>query len=93
MRVNSLNGLRHIKALLNIDYWRGFSFFIFNDGVPMDILEAKKNLKKLHEDKEKIESLNHLNAPIAFKFECDWRIRQIDGNIETIKQNIKRYGR
>ena len=58
----------------------------------MDIIEAKQNLKKLHEDKEKILGLNHLNSTMAFRFECDKRIRQIDGNIETIKQNIKRYG-
>lgn len=58
----------------------------------MDIIEAKQNLKKLHEDKDKILSLNHLNSTQAFRFECDKRIRQIDGNIETIRQNIKRYG-
>lgn len=58
----------------------------------MDIIEAKQNLKKLHEDKDKILSLNHLNSTQAFRFECDKRVRQIDGNIETIKQNIKRYG-
>ena len=58
----------------------------------MDIIEAKQNLKKLHEDKEKILSLNHLNSTQAFRFKCDKRVRQIDGNIETIKQNIKRYG-
>ena len=58
----------------------------------MDIIEAKQNLKKLHEDKEKILSLNHLNSTQAFRFECDKRVRQIDGNIETIRQNIKRYG-
>jgi hypothetical protein len=58
----------------------------------MDIIEAKQNLKKLHEDKDKILSLNHLNSTMAFRFECDKRVRQIDGNIETIKQNIKRYG-
>jgi hypothetical protein len=58
----------------------------------MDIIEAKQNLKKLHEDKEKILSLNHLNSTQAFRFECDKRVRQIDGNIETIRQNIKRHG-
>jgi len=58
----------------------------------MDIIEAKQNLKKLHEDKDKILSLNHLNSTQAFRFECDRRVRQIDGNIETIRQNIKRYG-
>lgn len=51
----------------------------------MDIIEAKQNLKKLHEDKEKILGLNHLNSTMAFRFECDKRVRQIDGNIETIK--------
>lgn len=59
----------------------------------MDIIEAKQNLKKLHEDKDKILSLNHLNSTQAFRFECDKRVRQIDGNIETIRQNIKRYGK
>ncbi|MHA3051139.1 hypothetical protein [Acinetobacter sp. ANC 4640] len=58
----------------------------------MDIIEAKQNLKKLHDDKDKILSLNHLNSTQAFRFECDKRVRQIDGNIEAIKQNIKRYG-
>lgn len=41
----------------------------------MDIIEAKQNLKKLHEDKDKILSLNHLNSTTAFKFECDKRVR------------------
>ena len=58
----------------------------------MDIIEAKQNLKKLHDDKDKILSLNHLNSTQAFRFECAKRVRQIDENIETIKQNIKRYG-
>ena len=58
----------------------------------MDIIEAKQNLKNLHEDKEKILSLHHLNSTMSFKFDCAKRVRQIDGNIETIKQNIKRYG-
>ncbi|MHA3082142.1 hypothetical protein ACX1NX_02950 [Acinetobacter sp. ANC 5383] len=58
----------------------------------MDIIEAKKNLQALHDDKDKILSLNHLNSPQAFKFECDKRVRQIDGHIEAIKQNLKRYG-
>lgn len=58
----------------------------------MNIIEAKQNLKKLHEDKDKILSLNHLNSTQAFRFECDKRIRQIDGNIGIIRQNIKRYG-
>lgn len=58
----------------------------------MDIIEAKKNLQALHDDKDKILSLNHLNSTQAFRFECDKRVRQIDGNIEAIKQNIKRYG-
>lgn len=59
----------------------------------MDIIEAKSNLKKLHDDKDKILGLNHLNSTTAFKFECDKRVRQIDGHIEAIKQNLKRYGR
>ncbi|MHA3062522.1 hypothetical protein [Acinetobacter sp. ANC 4641] len=59
----------------------------------MDIIEAKKNLQALHDDKNKILGLNHLNSTTAFKFECDKRVRQIDGHIETIKQNIKRYGK
>lgn len=58
----------------------------------MGIIEAKQNLNKLREDKDKILSLNHLNSTMAFKFECAKRIRQIDGNIEVIRQNIKRYG-
>ena len=59
----------------------------------MDILEANKNLKLLHEDKDKISNLNHLNSTQAFKFECDKRVRQIEHNIETLKENIKRHAR
>jgi hypothetical protein len=59
----------------------------------MDIVEANKNLKLLHADKDKIESLNHLNSTQAFKFECDKRVRQIDRNIEVLKENIKRHAR
>ena len=78
-----------LRTPLHTRYWRGF-LFLFE--VFMDIIEAKQNLKKLHEDKDKILSLNHLNSTQAFRFECDKRVRQIDGNIETIRQNIKRYG-
>ena len=59
----------------------------------MDIIEAKKNLQALHDDKDKILGLNHLNSTQAFRFECAKRVRQIDGHIETIKQNINRYGK
>ena len=59
----------------------------------MDILEANKNLRLLHEDRDKIESLNHLNSTQAFKLECQKRTRQIDENIKTLKENIKRHAR
>ena len=59
----------------------------------MNVIEAKKNLKMLHDDKDKIQGPNHLNSTQAFKFECDKRVRQIDHNIETLKENIKRHAR
>lgn len=55
----------------------------------MDILEANKNLKLLYEDRDKIESLDHLNSTQAFKFRCQKRTQQIGENIKTLKENIK----
>jgi len=68
----------------------GFSFFI---GGRMDLVEAKKNLESLHQDKEKLKSLNHLNSTFQFKQACQQRIHDIDKNINNIQQNIKRYAR
>lgn len=59
----------------------------------MDIVEAKKNLDLLHQDKDKLESLNHLNSTFQFKQACQQRIHDIDVQISNIKQNIKRYAR
>lgn len=50
----------------------------------MDLIEAKKNLESLHQDKEKLESLNHLNSTFQFKQACQQRIHDIDKNINNI---------
>lgn len=59
----------------------------------MDLVEAKRNLDLLHQDKERLESLNHLNSTFQFKQACQQRIHDIDVQISNIKQNIKRYAR
>lgn len=59
----------------------------------MDLIEAKKNLESLHQDKEKLKSLNHLNAKQQFKNHCLRRIEDIDKDISEIQRNIKRYAR
>ena len=59
----------------------------------MDLIEAKKNLESLHQDKEKLQSLNYLNSTFQFKQACQQRIHDIDKNINNIQQNIKRYAR
>ena len=59
----------------------------------MDLVEAKKNLELLHQDKEELQSLNHLNATQQFKDYCARRIRDIDEDINSIKRDIKRYAR
>ncbi len=59
----------------------------------MDLIEAKKNLESLHQDKEKLESLNHLNATHQFKEDCKRRVHDIDKQIGNIQHNIKRYAR
>ncbi|MGQ4637310.1 hypothetical protein ACUIJ0_01060 [Acinetobacter junii] len=59
----------------------------------MDLVEAKRNLDLLHQDKEKLESLNHLNSTFQFKQACQQRINDIDKNINNIQRNIKRYAR
>lgn len=59
----------------------------------MDLIEAKKNLESLHQDKEKLKSLNHLNSTFQFKQACQQRIHDIDKNINNIQHSIKRYAR
>ena len=59
----------------------------------MDLIEAKKNLEALHQDKEKLKSLNHLNSTFQFKQACQQRIHDIDVQISNIQHNIKRYAR
>ena len=59
----------------------------------MDLVEAKKNLESLHQDKQKLESLNHLNAKQQFKDYCARRIDDIEKDINSIKRDIKRYAK
>lgn len=59
----------------------------------MDLIEAKKNLESLHQDKQKLESLNHLNATQQFKDYCTRRIDDIEKDINSIKRDIKRYAK
>lgn len=59
----------------------------------MDLIEAKKNLESLHQDKQKLESLNHLNATQQFKVYCARRIDDIEKDINSIKRDIKRYAK
>ena len=59
----------------------------------MDLIEAKKNLESLHQDKQKLESLNHLNATQQFKDYCARRIDDIEKDINNIKRDIKRYAK
>lgn len=59
----------------------------------MDLIEAKQNLEALHQDKQKLESLNHLNATQQFKDYCARRIHDIEKDINNIKRDIKRYAR
>ena len=78
------------KTLLNSGDLSGV--FLFN-GDCMDLIEAKRNLDLLHQDKEKLESLNHLNSTFQFKQACRQRINDIEKNINNIQHNIKRYAR
>ena len=55
----------------------------------MDKIEARKNLELLNQDKQKLQSLNHLNSTYAFKDACLCRIRQIDEQIKNIKSGLK----
>ncbi len=59
----------------------------------MDLIEAKRNLDLLHQDKEKLEKLNHLNSTFQFKQACRQRINEIDKQISSIQHGIKRYAR
>ena len=59
----------------------------------MDLIEAKKNLESLHQDKEKLQGLNHLNAKQQFKDYCARRIDDIEKDINSIKRDIKRYAK
>ena len=79
------NVLQHSPAI-----WRVFLFLI---GGCMDLIEAKRNLDLLHQDKEKLEKLNHLNSTFQFKQACRQRINEIDKQISSIQHSIKRYAR
>ena len=68
----------------------GFSFLLV---MVMDLVEAKRNLDLLHQDKEKLEKLNHLNSTFQFKQACRQRINEIDKQISNIQHSIKRYAR
>ncbi len=59
----------------------------------MDLIEAKKNLEALHQDKEKLKSLNYLNSTFQFKQACRQRINNIDKQISNIQHSIKRYAK
>ncbi len=59
----------------------------------MDLVEAKRDLDLLHQDKEKLEKLNHLNSTFQFKQACRQRINDIDKQISNIQHSIKRYAR
>ena len=59
----------------------------------MDLIEAKRNLDLLHQDKEKLKSLNHLNSTFQFKQACRQRINDIDKQINNIQRNIKSHAR
>ena len=59
----------------------------------MDLVEAKRNLDLLHQDKEKLQSLNHLNSTFQFKQACQQRVHDIDKQISNIQRNIKSYAR
>ena len=61
--------------------------------VMVDRVEAKRNLDLLHQDKDKLESLNHLNSTFQFKQACRQRINDIDKQISNIQHSIKRYAR
>ena len=74
-------------------FWRLEWGFVFLIGDCMDLVEAKKNLESLHQDKEKLESLNHLNSTFQFKQACRQRINDIDKQISNIQHSIKRYAR
>lgn len=59
----------------------------------MDMIEAKRNLDLLHQDKERLGSLNHLNSTFQFKQACRQRINDIDKQISDIHRSIKSHAR
>ena len=54
----------------------------------MDLVEAKRDLDLLHQDKEKLQGPNHLNSTFQFKQACQQRIHDIDENINNIQHSI-----
>ena len=54
----------------------------------VDIVEAKKNLKKLEDDHYHLANLNHLNSRESFKQDCQKRMNEIRKNIEIIKWQL-----
>ena len=79
------------KTPFNSGDLSGVLFFLLV--VVMDLVEAKRNLDLLHQDKDKLESLNHLNSTFQFKQACRQRINDIDKQISNIQHSIKRYAR
>ena len=79
------------KTPFNSGDLSGVLFFLLV--VCMDVIEAKRNLDLLHQDKEKLEGLNQLNSTFQFKQACRQRINEIDKQISSIQHSIKRYAR
>lgn len=56
----------------------------------VDKVESRKNIESLKADKQKLESLNHLNSTYAFKDACLCRVKQINEQIKNIEWQLKK---
>ena len=63
------------------------------DNKPVYLHDDGKEVDLLHQDKQKLESLNHPNSTFQFRQACQQRIHDIDKNINNIQHSIKRYAR
>ena len=80
-----LNGLRHIRPRYILDIGGVFVFLLV---VPMDIVEAKRNLEVLEKNRSRLMNYNHLYSSYAFKEMCGAELRKVNKQIHGIEEQL-----
>ena len=63
-------------------------FFLFLLVVPMDTIEAKRNLEVLERNRSRLMNYNHLFSSYAFKEMCGAELRKVNKQIHGIEEQL-----